>query len=139
MQQPKKLRFVAAALLCVAIFFVASAGVGFAQLIITQHTPGHIRIVNGTNAGLTVSPVFMEFGNVTWGQTISKQVVVTNNGNCVEHVNATATQGSILPNPGIYIPQLFPAHSMNVTASYNTAYITPGDYTFGFDWIATCI
>jgi hypothetical protein len=136
--QQRKLRTIAAALLCVGVSIFATAGIAFAAQIFTTHTTGHIRIVNGANAGLIVSPTFLEFGNVTWGQTISKTITVTNTGDCVQSVNATASQGS-LPNQGVYIPQLYPNHSMNVTATYNTAILTPGDYTFGFDWTAKCI
>lgn len=109
----------------------------YAGLVAIQHQSGHIRILNGTNAGISVTPVFLEFGNVTWGTTVTQQVTVTNTGSCVEHVNATAAQGT-LNTVNTFIPQLFPQHSVTVNATYNTATLSPGDYTFGIDWTATC-
>jgi hypothetical protein len=109
----------------------------YAALVASQHTTGHIRIINGTNAGISVTPTFLEYGNVTWGTTISKQITVLNTGNCVEHVNATASQGSATP-VSLYIAQILPQRSLLVNATYNTTTLNPGDYTFGLDWIATC-
>jgi hypothetical protein len=109
----------------------------YAGLIATQHTTGHIRIINGTNAGISVTPTLLDFGNVTWGTAVTKQITVLNTGDCVEHVNATASQGSAtLVN--LYIAQIFPQHSLLVNATYNTQTLSPGDYTFGLDWTAAC-
>jgi len=125
-----------AALLVVACTLAFELPV-YAGLVATQHTTGHIRIVNGANAGLSITPTFLEFGNVTWGTTVTDQITVLNTGDCVEHVNATASQGT-LNTINTYIPQLFPQHSIVVNATYNTATLNPGDYTFGLDWTATC-
>src|SRR5712692_6587335 len=105
----------------------------YAGLIATQHTTGHIRIINGMNAGISVTPTFLDFGNITWGTTVTKQITVLNTGDCVEHVNATASQGSAT-QVNLFIPQIFPQHSLVVNATYYTAVLSLGDYTFGLDW-----
>jgi hypothetical protein len=109
----------------------------YAGLVATQHTTGHIRIINGANAGISVTPTFLDYGNVTWGTTVTKQITILNTGDCVEHINATASQGSATP-VNLYISQLFPTHTIVVNATYATAALAPGDYTFGLDWTATC-
>ncbi len=126
----------------IALLVITACTLGFeipvyAGLIVTQHTTGHIRIINGTNAGISVTPTFLDFGNVTWGTTVTKQITVLNTGDCVEHVNATASQGSATP-ANLYIAEIFPQHSLVVNATYNAPTLSPGDYTFGLDWTATC-
>src|SRR6266581_4704382 len=90
----------------------------YAGLIVTQHTTGHIRIINGTNAGISVTPTFLDFGNVTWGTTVTKQITVLNTGDCVEHVNATASQTALVS--GFLFKGLFPRHQIVVNATYDT-------------------
>jgi len=68
----------------------------YAGLVATQQTTGHIRIINGTNAGISVTPTLLDFGNVTWGTTVTKQTTVLNTGDCVENINATATQTALV-------------------------------------------
>jgi hypothetical protein len=110
----------------------------YAVLTATQHTTGHIRILNGSNAGLQVSPSNLDFGNVTWGNSVSSQITVTNTGSCVEKVNATASQPFTIPST-LYIPALLPNHSIVINATYYTSSYLPGDYSFSIDWLATCL
>ena len=105
----------------------------------SYHQTGHIHIVNGTNAGISIMPTMLDFGNVTWGQTITNQITVLNNGDCVENVTATAGQ-NLQPTVMVFISSLAPAHSLMVNATYDTrVFNTPGDYSFSIDWMATCL
>jgi len=105
----------------------------------SYHQNGHIRIVNGASAGLSVSPTFLEFGNVTWGSTLTRQIMVTNTGDCNENVTVAAGQ-NLQPTVMATIPSLAPAHSIIVNATYDTrVFNAPGDYTFGIDWTAICL
>ncbi|SRR3989475_3439909 len=109
----------------------------YAGLIATQQTTGHIRIINGTNAGISVTPTFLEFGNVTWGTTVTKPITVLNTGDCIENINATANQAALVS--GFIFQGLKPGHQIVVNATYNTAvFNSPGDYSFTIDWTATC-
>jgi len=109
----------------------------YAGLVATQQTIGHIRIINGTNAGISVTPTFLDFGNVTWGTTVTKQITVLNTGDCIESINATATQTALVS--GFLFKGLFPGHQIVVNATYDTAvFNSPGDYSFTIDWTATC-
>jgi len=111
----------------------------YASLTASYHQNGHIRIVNGTNAGVTVSPATIEFGNVTWGSTVTQPITVLNTGDCVENVTATASQPG-QPVVMSFIPVLDPSHSIVVNATYDTrVFSTPGDYSFGIDWTAHCL
>ncbi len=109
----------------------------YAGLVATQQTTGHIRIINGTNAGISVTPTFLEFGNVTWGATVTKQITVLNTGNCIENINATASQAALVS--GFLFQGLKPGHQIVVNATYNTTvFSSPGDYSFTIDWTAMC-
>jgi hypothetical protein len=109
----------------------------YAGLIATQQTTGHIRIINGTNAGISVTPTFLDFGNVTWGTTVTKQITVLNTGDCIENINATATQTALIS--GFLFKSLFPGHQIVVNATYDTrVFSSPGDYSFTIEWTATC-
>ena len=125
-----------AALLVVACTLAFEIPV-YAGLIATQQTTGHIRIVNGTNAGISVTPTFLEFGNVTWGATVTQQITVLNTGTCIENINATANQAALVS--GFLYTGLLPGHQIVVNATYDTRVFTsPGDYSFTIDWTATC-
>ena len=109
----------------------------YAGLIGTQQTTGHIRIVNGANAGISVTPTFLEFGNVTWGATVTEQITVLNTGDCIENINTTANQAALVS--GFLYKGLLPGHQIVVNATYDTQVFTsPGDYSFTIDWTATC-
>ena len=110
-----------------------------AATVATQQTTGHIKIVNGTNAGILVTPSLLEFGSVTWGQTVSQPITVLNNGGCVENVTVTATQAAQSPVI-LNLPMILPGHSLQITATYDTSvFSSPGDYAFTLDWTATCL
>src|SRR5260370_5912610 len=101
----------------------------YAGLIASQQTTGHIRIINGTNAGISVTPIFLEFGNVTWGATVTKQITVFNTGDCIENINATANQAALVS--GFLYKGLLPGHQIVVNATYGTRVFTsPGDSSF---------
>jgi hypothetical protein len=125
-----------AALLVVAATLAFEVPV-YAGLVATQQTTGHIRIVNGTNAGISVTPTLLDFGNVTWGTTVTKQITVLNTGDCIENINATANQTALVS--GFLFKGLFPGHQIVVNATYDTrVFNSSGDYSFTIDWMATC-
>src|SRR5260370_42442249 len=104
----------------------------YAGLITSQQTTGHIRIINGTNAGISVTPTFLEFGNVTWGATVTKQITVINTGNCIENINATASQAALVSD--FLFQGLKPCNQIVVNATYNTTvFHSPGAYSFTID------
>jgi len=81
----------------------------------------------------------LNFGNVTWGQVVTSQITVLNNGDCVENVTAIAGQ-NLQPVVMAFISSLAPAHSLIINATYDTkVFNTPGDYSFAIDWTATCL
>ncbi len=124
------------ALLVISLF---TLGVVLAANIATQHTTGDITIVNGTNAGISVSPSVLHFGNVTWGSTVTKPILVTNTGDCIENIVVNATQPSTIP-VSAFIPNVVPGRVVTVDATYDTrVFSSPGTYIFGLDWSATCV
>jgi len=125
--------------LLLSISVLAFAVPTYAASVATQQTTGHIRIVNGANAGVLVTPSVLDFGSVTWGQTVSQPIIVTNNGDCGESVTATASQAPQTPVI-LNIPLILPGKSLTVTATYDTSMFgSPGDYSFVIDWTATCL
>ena len=85
------------------------------------------------------TPSVLDFGSVTWGQTVSQPIIVTNNGDCGESVTATASQAPQTPVI-LNIPLILPGKSLTVTATYDTSMFgSPGDYSFVIDWTATCL
>ncbi len=125
--------------LVILTFAVAISAPVIASRTASYHQQGHIHVNNGSSAGLSVSPTFLEFGNVTFGQLSQQQITVTNTGNCTENlaVNYTTTPGfsiSILNYTG-----LKPTGILAITASFDHNKPTPGtDNTFALDWTCTC-
>ena len=123
--------------LSVSLFALAIPVLAASMVTINQN--GHIRIVNGTNAGLNVTPAILEYGNVTWGSTVTQTISVQNTGDCIENVTATATQATHAPVIA-FIPQLSPGHIQAVNATFDTKqFSAPGDYSFMITWTAKCL
>lgn len=110
----------------------------YAVTTASYHQTGHIRVVNGTNAGISITPTFLDFGNVSYGMVVTRPITMLNTGDCVENVTATASQSG-QPTVLAYIPSLIPSHSLVVNATYDTKLFMPGDYSFSIDWTATCL
>ncbi len=95
---------------------------------------------NGSSAGLSVSPTFLEFGNATIGQLAEQQITITNTGNCTENLAATYTMTPGFSVNVLNYTGLKPTGTLAITASFDTSKLTPGsDYTFELDWTVTCI
>src|SRR5438093_13769104 len=97
--------------LLLSIAVLAFAIPVYAATVFTTQTTGHITIVNGTNAGVAVTPPFLDFGSVTWGSTVTKTMTVMNTGDCVESVAVVAKQAAQSPVI-LNIPSLAPGHSL---------------------------
>jgi hypothetical protein len=120
---------------------VVGVGVAYALSSVTVQQPGHIRIVNNGNAGLSITPAVLEFGNVTIGQAVNQTITAKNTGTCWEILGLSGSSNNVtLPNL-LPQPRLAPGQSETFFASYSanqTANLPPGDYRFLFTWTATC-
>ena len=126
------------------------AGYSYGAATLTQQTSGHIRIVNGSSAGLLVTPAFLDFGNVqVANDTLQvKGISVGNTGDCIEHVtgleSAVSSPSSFSTFVGaqpqnITIGALQVHQVIPVTLSWNVTSFPLGDYTFNIDWVASCV
>ena len=138
MQVPGERRYKILRICLILSIITLAPVIAYAATIASYHQNGHIRIVNGTNAGVSINPTFLEFGNVTLGSVVTKPITVLNTGDCTENVTATGSQAG-QPTVLAFIPSLAPSHSLIVNATYDTKLFTPGDYTFAIDWKATCL
>lgn len=129
--------------LLVLLLVVSLLTAAYALVSVTVHQPGKVRIINGTNPGLTVNPAVLDFGNVTMGHSANQTITLRNTGDCYEYLNVNGTTNGNITVPLIF-PQpytLKPGGSITVTAELTanmTATMPPGDYMFSFDWTATC-
>ena len=87
----------------------------------------------GTQAGLTISPSSLNFGNVTVGQSATQSVKLTNSGNVNVVVNLATLTGSGLSINGLALPATLTAGqsvSFNVQFAPTTAGGVSGSIVF---------
>lgn len=87
----------------------------------------------GAQAGLSVSPATLNFGNMTVGQTASQNVRLTNTGNSNVVINMANVSGSAFGIAGLALPTTLPAgQSMSFSAQFapTAAGATTGSISF---------
>src|SRR5258708_428090 len=111
---------------------------------VSVNTPGHIRILKGNRAGLSLTPSTLAFGNVTVGDPANITIVDRDTGNCYENITLTGLSGnSTLPQPLLIGPfTINPGQTVSFLAKYTadmTLTLPPGDYSFNINWAAVCV